>query len=233
MPLDSTTLDTVATKGEAERIAGTLGYPSKMPGTAYGIPAAACHTGAKLHNVPDTVCSDCYALKGNYTFPSVKVAQERRLAALDNPRWVPAMVKMLRHAHGLDSGKPAAAVVDPGWHRWHDSGDVQSVRHLVAICAVARATPELGHWLPMREVGILAAFLAAGHVIPGNLTVRVSATKIDGAPTARHPLTSSVYHKAPPRAGAHICPAYTQGGVCGSCRACWSRDVAEVAYPRH
>jgi hypothetical protein len=233
MPFDDTGFAPIATVKAAADIAGSLGYPSKMPGTAYGIPAAACHVGAKLHNVPDTVCSDCYALKGNYTFPSVAAAQGKRLAAIDNPRWVPAMVKMLRHAHGLDTGKPAAAVTSPGWHRWHDSGDLQSVAHLVAICDVARSTPELRHWLPTREVGVLAAFEAAGHVIPENLTVRVSATKIDGAPSARHAQTSSVYHKAAPRAGAHVCPAYLQGGVCGACRACWSRDVAEVAYPRH
>jgi len=217
----------------AADIAGSLGFPSKMPGTAYGLPAQACITGAKLHAVPDTVCSDCYALKANYQYPSVKTAQARRLAAIENPRWVPAMVSMLRKAHGLDGGKVHTSVTDPGWHRWHDAGDIQSVAHLVAICEVARATPELRHWLPTREVGILAEFEAAGHVMPRNLVIRVSATKIDGAPSARFPLTSSVYDKAPPRAGAHVCPAYTQGGKCGSCRACWSRDVAEVAYPRH
>jgi len=217
----------------AAEIAGSLGFPSKMPGTAYGLPAQACITGAKLHAVPDTVCSDCYALKANYQYPSVKTAQARRLAAIESPRWVPAIVSMLRKAHGLDGGKVHPNVTDPGWHRWHDAGDIQSVAHLVAICEVARATPELRHWLPTREVSILSEFRAAGHKMPVNLVVRVSATKIDGAPSSRFPLTSSVYDKAPPRPGAHVCPAYTQGGKCGDCRACWSHDIAEVAYPRH
>jgi len=223
----------VMTAKAAADIAGSLGFPSKMPGTAYGLPAQACITGAKLHAVPDTVCSDCYALKANYQYPSVKKAQATRLAAIENPRWVPAMVSMLRKAHGLDGGKPARAVSDPGWHRWHDAGDIQSEAHLHAMCEVARQTPELVHWLPTREVGIVSAFWAAGHKEPSNLRIRVSATKIDGAPSSRFPLTSSVYDKAPPREGAHVCPAYTQGGKCGDCRACWSRDVAEVAYPRH
>jgi hypothetical protein len=222
----------MAAKAAAE-IAGSLGFPSKMPGTAYGLPAQACITGAKLHVVPDTVCSDCYALKANYQYPSVKTAQARRLAAIESPRWVPAIVSMLRKAHGLDGGKVHPSVTDPGWHRWHDAGDLQSVSHLVAICEVASRTPELQHWLPTREVGILAEFIAAGHSYPGNLMIRVSATKIDGAPSARFTHTSSVYDKEPPRPGAHVCPAYTQGGKCGSCRACWSPAVAEVAYPRH
>ncbi len=64
----------------ATEIMGSLGFPSKMPGTSYGIPATACNVGRKLHAVPDTVCSDCYALKANYKYPSVIVAQERRLA---------------------------------------------------------------------------------------------------------------------------------------------------------
>ena len=29
------------------------------------------------------------------------------------------------------------------------------------------------------------------------------------------------------------CPAYQQGGKCGSCRSCWDPAVRNVAYPRH
>jgi hypothetical protein len=217
----------------AADIAGSLGFPSKMPGTAYGLPAQACVTGAKLHAVPDTVCSDCYALKANYQYPSVKTAQARRLAAIENPRWVPAMVSMLRKAHGLDGGKPARAVSSPGWHRWHDAGDVQGQAHIAAICEVARQTPEIQHWIPSKELRMWLVYKANGGAIPDNLTVRMSGYNIDAAPTDKWSLTSSVYDKEPPREGAHVCPAYTQGGKCGSCRACWSRDVAEVAYPRH
>jgi hypothetical protein len=223
----------IMTAKAAADIAGSLGFPSKMPGTAYGLPAQACITGAKLHAVPDTVCSDCYALKANYQYPSVKKAQATRLAAIESPRWVSAMVSMLRKAHGLDGGKVHPSVTDPGWHRWHDAGDIQSVAHLLNICEVARETPELRHWLPTREVSMLVAFHRAGWAVPRNLIIRVSATKIDGAPSSHFSHTSSVYDKAPPREGAHVCPAYTQGGKCGPCRACWSYEVAEVAYPRH
>ena len=36
----------------ATAIAGPLGYPSKMPGTSYGISAKTCLTGSKLAKIP-------------------------------------------------------------------------------------------------------------------------------------------------------------------------------------
>lgn len=216
----------------ATEIAGSIGFPSKMPGTAYGLPAKACKVGSKLHLQASTVCADCYALKGNYTFPSVAKAQEKRLSAIDNPRWPDAMVTMLRRSHGLDGHKPHTSVRDPGYHRWHDSGDTQSRAHIAAICEVARRTPEIKHWIPSKELSMWLDYLATGGIIPPNLTVRISAYSLDAAPSSRWALTSSVYTETP-RPGAHVCPAYQQDGMCGTCRACWSQEVSEVAYPKH
>jgi len=36
------------TKKAANEIAGSLGFPSKMPGTSYGLPAAHCVTGRDI-----------------------------------------------------------------------------------------------------------------------------------------------------------------------------------------
>ncbi len=66
-----------------------------------------------------------------------------------------------------------------GFHRWHDSGDLQSVEHLEKIIEVCRRTPQIQHWLPTRELAILRA---CRERIPANLTIRVSATMIDGLP---------------------------------------------------
>jgi hypothetical protein len=54
---------------EALKIVGGLSKPSKMPGWAYGIPAAECKTGKKLQDVPGSTCEGCYATKGCYVFP--------------------------------------------------------------------------------------------------------------------------------------------------------------------
>ncbi len=102
-------------KKEASKITGGLSKPSKMPGPAHNLPAARCITGAKLVKVPGSVCAGCYALKGRYRFKNVQDALNRRLKALEDPRWVDAMVTLVTgHAH----------------FRWHDSGDIQSPEHL-------------------------------------------------------------------------------------------------------
>jgi hypothetical protein len=77
-------------------------------------------------------------------------------------------------------------------------------------------------------------YVRAGGELPENLVVRVSATMIDGAPPKAWPLTSTVVsHGARDAVAGHTCPAQQQGNVCGACRACWSKDVPNVAYPVH
>ena len=66
-------------KKEAREITGGLSKPSKMPGPAHNLPAVACKTGAKLVQIPGSVCAGCYALKGRYRFNNVQQALQRRL----------------------------------------------------------------------------------------------------------------------------------------------------------
>ena len=81
---------------EAKKIIVSLSKPEKMPGFAYGIPAAECKTGSKLRLIPNSVCSDCYALKNNYTrFPAIVQAQYKRLESIQNPLWVEAMAVVI------------------------------------------------------------------------------------------------------------------------------------------
>ena len=227
---------------EARRIVGSIGFPSKMPGTSYGLPARDCKAGAELAKVPGSICSACYALKDVMSWSKAQTAYARRLAALAEPRWVDAMVRLLTHLHSVPErrivlglrGKKLFRIgkrwrMNPmGHHRWHDSGDLQSVEHLEKIIDVCRLTPQIRHWLPTRELAMLRAFRGE---IPPNLTVRVSATMIDGSPPAGWP--GSTVHRARPPDDAHCCPAPQQDHQCGECRACWSRDVPLVPYRLH
>jgi hypothetical protein len=218
----------------AHLIAGSLGFPSKMPGTAYGLSAHRCITGSRLAAIAGTTCHGCYALKGNYIYSDVIRAHEIRLSGTRHPRWPEAMAFLLNAVHGTakrPKGLKTKRVKAKGYHRWHDSGDLQSVAHLAAICRVATLTPTIRHWLPTREAAILAAFLAAGGTVPSNLLIRVSATKVDGAPTARWAHTSGVYDQLPPR--GHRCTAPDTANQCGPCRACWSHTVPHVDYHLH
>ena len=199
-------------KKEAQKIVGGLSKPSKMPGPAYNLPAAACITGAKLTKVPGSVCAGCYALKGRYRFNNVQEALQRRLQAIASPRWVEAMTVLV-------SGHK--------FFRWHDSGDIQSLEHLKNIFKVCENTPGTRHWLPTREARFLK--LIQPEDVPENLIIRLSGHMIDQPAATWWPHTSTVTTEP----GSRTCPAPEQGNACGSCRACWDRGTPNVAYGKH
>lgn len=225
----------------AESRVGTIGFPSKMPGTSFGIPARHCGVGSKLHEVADSVCSDCYALKGRYVFESVVKSQDARFERLGDPEWRESMTFLLRRYHGLLDAAVHSEITDPGWHRWHDSGDIQSESHLDDIVAVCVATPEIKHWLPTKEIGLLARWLKARHgvaleqmndVLPPNLCIRVSGSMIDGPATSRAPNTSTVHRDSAPARGER-CTAPDTEGKCGPCRKCWDKTHRNTSYHVH
>ena len=200
-------------KKEANKITGGLSKPSKMPGPAHNLPAKRCITGAKLVKVPGSVCAGCYALKGRYRFKNVQDALNRRLKALEDPRWVEAMVTLVTgHAH----------------FRWHDSGDIQSLEHLKNIFEVCKLTPETAHWLPTREARFLKDIQP--EVVPKNLKIVLSDHMVDQEkPASWWAFTSGVTTDA-----AQItCPAPKQNNECKSCRACWDTSVKRVVYGKH
>ena len=196
-------------KYEAEKITGGLSAPGKMPEGSYNLPAAACQTGAKLREIPDTPCYKCYAFKGNYVrYPAVQKALQRRLKSLMDPRWVEAMTVLVKGQKHF---------------RWHDSGDIQSVDHLKKIFEVCNNTPGTMHWLPTQE----RKYLPLGSY-PKNLVIRLSNAKNNTKPGNAWTHWSTVVDK-----GFHSCPAQSQGNKCGTCRSCWSREVKHVTYPKH
>jgi hypothetical protein len=199
-------------KKEARQITGGLSKPNKMPGPSINLPAWNCITGVKLQAVKNSVCAGCYAMKGRYRFKNTRQAMDRRLAALQDPRWVDAMVTLI-------TGEP--------WFRWHDSGDIQSPEHLKNIFEVCKRTPGTRHWMPTREVKFLR--LMDPDVIPPNLIIRISSHMIDQGPVTHWPWTSTVSTRPEDR----TCPAPDQGNECGSCRQCWSRDTANICYGKH
>lgn len=221
----------LVTLAECRAVVGSgLGKASKMPGATFGLSATECITGGRLQAVPGSVCFDCYAMKGMYQWPSVKLSHRRRMAALrtalgdeaQGRRWVRAMVRLIARA-GHDV------------FRWHDSGDLQSVAHLRLIVAVAVALPNVRFWIPTRETVIVRDYLESGGIVPANLNIRVSAHIVGGHVPTRLPLglPMSVVFKDEAPADAHVCPARHQGNACGDCRACWDPEVSVVAYPLH
>ena len=197
-------------KKEASKIVGGLSTPGKMPCYSINLPATECNVGSILAKQPGTTCYGCYALKGRYRFKTTKRAMARRLAALQDARWVQAMT---------------ALITGHKYFRWHDSGDIQGPSHLINILNVCKATPDTQHWLPTREYKLL--HLMDPDIIPKNLLIRVSASKVNGPAPSWWPWTSTVSTEM------KTCPAPDQGGKCRSCRACWDRSVSNVVYAKH
>jgi hypothetical protein len=140
-----------------------LGEPSKMPCHSYSISAFSCKTGAKLRDIEGSVCSTCYACKGNYTrFPKIQAClNKREEIMLNDSNWINNMVELINR-------------INEGYFRWFDSGDIQSVKNLTDILEVCKQTPNTKHWLPTREHGMVSEYIANGGVIPSNVTLRLS-----------------------------------------------------------
>jgi len=199
---------------EAKKITGGLSAPSKMPGPAMNLPTTACKIGSILRDKKGSTCEGCYAHeRGRYRFPNVKAALNRRLKALEDPRWVSGMITLIK-------GRPV--------FRWHDSGDIQSAQHLKNIFEICKQTPQTLHWLPTREAQFLKYL--DPDVVPKNLKIVFSDHMNDQARgVSWWPYTSGVTTKR----GAATCPAPQQGNQCQSCRACWDRGVKRVIYGKH
>ena len=221
---------------EALKLVGGLSKPSKMPGWAYGIPAAECKTGKKLQNVEGSTCYDCYALKGCYVFKVVQDAQYRRLASIRSAVWVDAMILIINSKKSKE-------------FRWHDSGDVQDPEHLKKIYEVCKGTPGIKHWMPTREAWV-KQYLDQK---PDNLVIRFSMPMVDQKAAASWPNTSTVTSdhsvdncpafRTDKTGTVHTLEEYTAMtkpkkkeldlGHCGSCRRCWNPDIKNIAYGQH
>lgn len=198
---------------------GTLSVPSKMPCHAWSIPAKYCITGSKLAKISGTPCSMCYAQKGRYVFNNVQFAQEHRLFGWhSDPDWVNLMTIRL-------------LLLDEGYFRWFDSGDLQSDKMLEDINKIALNTPNIEHWLPTTERGIVAKF----GVFAPNLTVRISSTKIGSIQDTliNGAVNSLVTKEQNIDKKVHKCPSKQQKNKCQSCRACWDKSITHVAYLLH
>ena len=206
---------------EAMKLIGGLSEPMKMPCFSYSIPAIYCKTGMKLRKVKDTICSKCYAMKFRYLFGNVKNAMQRRFDSLKKSNWTKAMTIAI------------GAKEKSGVFRWHDSGDIQSLGHLEAIAAIAKALPSIVFWLPTREYSIAVAYFNKHKAWPPNLVVRLSALTINGNPPTAIAKRIGCVTSGVSKQGTFDCPSSEQGGKCLDCRACWNKQIENINYKLH
>lgn len=204
---------------QAESYIGGLSKTTKMPGYSWDISAKRCNIGQILRKKPGTICEKCYALRGNYLYPSVQNALDRRLEKLNNKYWVEALTFIIRKRN-LD------------FFRMFASGDLQNVEHLRKIVQVTNNCAKCKFWLPTKEIGLVNQFIRDGGIISNNLVVRLSATMIDGSPPAKLARKIGVQVSSVKKDG-YNCLAHEQNNECQDCRKCWDKRFFNISYRKH
>ena len=173
--------------------------------------------GADGNLVP--ACSGCYATTGMYHFGPVKAVRADNKADWQRAGWTNDMIQALRKETHF---------------RWFDSGDMYAIELAEKIYSIAKATPTTKHWIPTRMAKFpkFAAVLERLQALP-NVMVRFSSDAVDGTFTPGTHGSTIVPSADQAPAGVQVCPAYSQGGKCLDCRACYDKSVAVIGYPAH
>ena len=197
-----------------------LSSPSKMPCFSWSLEALDTCPGSltSMGTLVDA-CRGCYATVGNYRFPAVKAPRIHNREDWKREEWAMEMVEKLD---------------DSRYFRWFDSGDVYDLRLAKKILEVMTRTPWVRHWLPTRmyKFAKFHAIFAAMESL-SNVVVRYSSDSVQGE-LIPGKTTSTIT----PLVGddsdiVTVCRAYERDAKCGTCRACWDKEVSVIAYPAH
>ena len=207
-------------KPKALRVAlASLSKTSKLGCYSWSLQAVETCPGSRAPDgglVP--ACSGCYAAGGFYAMPGAKALRARNRDDWEAPDWVERM---------------RGALTDESYFRWFDSGDMYTLGLARKMLEVMKTTPHVRHWLPTRMAKFpkFRAIIDEMNALP-NVKVRFSSDSVLGEFGPEH---GSVIVPAPEKApaGAVVCGAYSRGGKCGDCRACWDKSVPVIAYPAH
>ena len=197
-----------------------LSKTSKLGTKSWSLQALETCPGSKAADgslVP--ACSGCYATTGMYHFGPVKAVRADNKADWQRDGWTNDMVAALRKDTHF---------------RWFDSGDMYSLELANKMLAIMTATPNTKHWLPTRMYKFpkFQAVLKAMQALP-NVMVRYSSDAVDGSYTEGLHGSTIVPDATSAPAGVTVCQAYSQGGKCLTCRACYNKDIAVIGYPAH
>jgi hypothetical protein len=196
-----------------------LSKASKMPCRSWSLQALdTCPASRDASGELVDACKGCYATSGNYRFPSVKAPRVHNREDWKRDTWVADMVSE------LDNDR---------YFRWFDSGDLYDVRLARKILEVCEATPWVKHWIPtrMHKFPKFTLVLQRLQSLP-NVVLRLSSDSIIGE-TIEGPTTSTIATLEDAPKGSFVCEAYTRGGKCDKCRACWDKGVSVVTYIGH
>ena len=196
-----------------------LSKASKMPCRSWSLQALdTCPASRDAAGDLVDACKGCYATSGNYRFPNVKAPRVHNREDWKRDSWVSDMIQE------LDNDR---------YFRWFDSGDLYDVRLARKILEVCEATPWVKHWIPtrMHKFTKFTLVLQRLQSLP-NVVLRLSSDSIIGETIEGHNTSTIATLEDVPK-GSFVCEAYTRGGKCDTCRACWDKDISVVTYIGH
>jgi len=197
-----------------------LSKASKMPCRSWSLQAIdTCPASKGADGELVDACKGCYATTGNYRFPNVKAPRIHNQTDWKRNEWVDEMVAE------LDNDR---------YFRWFDSGDMYTIKLARKMLDVMTRTPHCNHWLPtrMHKFAKFRTIIKLMEKLP-NVVVRLSSDSVEGIEIAGKTTSTIVPSPAELAVGQTLCQAYNNNGKCGTCRACWSKDVKVIAYPAH
>lgn len=167
------------------------------------------------------VCKFCYAKSGAYLFKGTKQVRQDNYAAIKSETFVEDFVKVLEGHTKI---------------RLHDSGDIFSVSYAEKIYEIASRTPHVMWWAPTKSFKFkkFDGVFAKLNSLP-NFSLRYSADKYDEVLDINQ-INSAVItedYDLSANPDVFVCPAPENDGKCGTCTACWNKDIKTVAYKLH
>lgn len=164
-------------------------------------------------------CQGCYARGGFYRFGAAKQVRAANFDDWKRFSWTEDMINALsKQTH----------------FRWFDSGDMYSLELAEKIYVVMACTPHVKHWLPTRmaKFAKFQSIINRMKTLP-NVMVRFSSDSVKGEFTPGVHGSTIVPSADTAPENTFVCGAYTRGGKCGDCRACYDKNIDVIAYPAH
>tara|TARA_Y100000310_G_scaffold260672_1_gene269732 strand:+ start:640 stop:1347 length:708 start_codon:yes stop_codon:yes gene_type:complete len=231
-----------------------LSEPSKMPCVGFNIPALKSCPSARLalKKFPeDSICLECYALKGFYLFKNVAKALQDRfdfvlksLRENNGDKFVSEISKQIEKRYFDKHGnKKKLKNIDTSLFRGHDSGDLFSTKYIYLWKRVCEKFPTIRFWFPTREyfrpsqLPALKDLARLPNVClkPSALIKDIKAPSIKGLDAGTAVYTSQAKAE---QDGHFVCPATIDGNekTCkgNNCKLCFIKGCKKpIAYLAH
>ena len=164
-------------------------------------------------------CSGCYATAGTYHYANVKKVRADNKEAWKMNTFVSDFVEALQNER---------------YFRWFDSGDMYTLELAEKMYTIMLQTPWVNHWVPtrMQKFSKFADIIAKMNALD-NVKVRFSSDSVTGEYT--NGLHGSTILPSADNADMNtfVCKAPENEGKCGTCRACYDKNVNLIGYIAH